>query len=779
MSQSPTTSSETSNTDNSGNSSQSRFPQTILAVSTEEFIEPVELTIRDGDGNTAILPNDLHGNFLVVGPSGSPDSSTVDEHQQVAWVSKDGWTPLYNGDGLIYRINFNNGSSNLKTRFVRPPCYYADHATAAANNSNNYEGLKFQNLGIARTSINKLGLRNQVNTAFVPFKLPEDESPNAASDRLLVTWDIGRPYEIDPETLETLNPLGENQDWLDLLPNQQPAPFKQVMSTAHPVFDSETGDLYTVNVGKSIWTLLAFPRSLKERLAENALSLKSIINDSAISAKLQDNFIKLYSLFLSIVKLLISFLGLLEKISRTLRGGYDFVHLMVWDGKQVGIKGKWNIVLPGSRPLKIDQTVHQMGLTKDYLVFAETSFKFSLENILAYQKNYLATAFKVLLADFIDYPQYPTTKLFVVKRSDLAATAIDYQKSPDAASGKSRNAIPKVVAKEVELAPEFSHFIVDYENPNNQIVAYVDHLAATDVAEYIRIFDRSAFDNRDRDDKKDKYDDPDLTTRTQKLAGSVVSPMDASRIGRCVIDGETGKVVDKQLVSDIKLNWSTAFYVCPDQRPTMKYTDIFWNSWGCWPDTLTERNVAAYERYSERLVPVEEVLDITYKGVPSSLCHLKIRTDSNNKTKIEIDPDNYYLFNNHYLGTSAQFIPRPNAEDQTDGYIACVVLTSDEFLSQSTEENNDPEWSQNSEIWIFDARKLAQGPLYKLSHPKLNIGFTIHSSWIAQAKSPSQHLDYDVREDHEYLVQQLIKNEPELGEKIRQLFDEEIYPNFD
>lgn len=759
--------------DNSDHNESSRFPQTIVAVSREELIEPEELTIRDSSGNEATLPDDLHGHYLVVGPAGSPDSSAVEGNKDVVWVSKDGWTPLYNGDGLIYRFSFDKGKAHLKTRFVKPPCYYADHATADESKNKDYQGLEFQNLGIARTSINKLGLRNQVNTAFVPFRLPDEES-----DRLLVTWDIGRPYEIDPQTLETLNPLGINQDWLDLLPNQQPAPFKQVMSSAHPVFDSETGDLYTVNVGKSIWTLVALPRSLKERLAENAESLKSIIGDSAISARLQDNFIRLYSAVLFIVRVIVFLLGIVEKAFRTLRGGYDFVHLMVWDGKKTGIKGKWNIVLPGNKPLKIDQTVHQMGLTKDYLVFAETSFKFSLENIMAYQKNALATAFKVLLADFIDYPQYPTTKLYIVKRSDLAATATDYEPSPDGNSLDSRKALPKVFAKEVELAPEFSHFIVDYENPNNQIVAYVDHLAATDVAEYIRIFDRSAFDNRDRDDKKDKYDDPDLTYRNQQLAGSVVSPMDASRIGRWVIDGETGKIVDQQLVSDIKLNWSTAFYVCPDQRPTKKYTDIFWNSWGCWPDTLTERNVAAYEQYSERLVSVEDVLDITYKGVPSNLCHFKIRTDSNNQTKVEIDQDNFYLFNNHYLGTSANFIPRPNAEDQTDGYIACVVLTSDKFLSQSDETDKEVKWSENSEVWIFDARKLAQGPLYKLSHPKLNIGFTIHSSWIAEAKSPKNTIDYDVKADHEYLIQQLIENEPELGEKIRKLFNEEVYPHF-
>lgn len=767
MSQSPVKPLKTKQKDNSNQNRPSRFPQGIVAVSREEFLSPIELTIRDKDDKEATLPNDLHGYFLIIGPSGSLDSPIVEGDDQVVWVSKDGWTPLYNGDGLVYSFNFDQGKASLKTRFVKPPCYYADKATT---NNESYKDLAFKNLGIARASLNKLGIRNQLNTAFLPFKLPGEES-----DRLLVSWDIGRPHEIDPETLETLAPVGKNKEWEEVLLGQPPQPFKQVMSSAHPVFDSNTGELFIVNVGKSLWTMLALPRSLKKRLEDHAKTVKS---NTGESKGIKDLFIQLYSLFLSIVRFLVNFLGIIEKVSRIFRKGHDFVHLLAWDGKQVGIKGKWNVVLPGNRRLKIDQTVHQMGLTQDYVIFAETSFKFSLENIFPYQKNYLVTAFKILVADFIDYPQFPRTKLYIVKRSELKSATGKTNKFFDWISQKLLKQLPKVVAQEVELAPEFSHYLVDYDNSNNQLVFYVDHIAATDVAEYIRIFDRSEYDDRDRDTVEDIYDDPELTYRLRKLAGSVVSPMDISRLGRWVIDGETGKIIDQQQVSHPDLNWSTAFYVCPDHRPTMKYTDIFWNSWGCWPDTLTERNVAAYAKYEERLVPKDEVVKKTYQGVPSSLCHLKIRTDSNNETKIEIDSENYYQFNNHYLGTSAQFIPRPDAEDQTDGYIACVVLTSDEFLSQSNREDNDPEWSQNSEIWIFDARKLNDGPLYKLSHPKLNIGFTIHASWIAEAKSPSNRIDYDVREDHEYLVKQLIDNEPKLGNKIRKLFDENVYPHF-
>ncbi|MEO1465696.1 MAG: carotenoid oxygenase family protein, partial [Cyanobacteria bacterium J06633_1] len=131
------------------------------------------------------------------------------------------------------------------------------------------------------------------------------------------------------------------------------------------------------------------------------------------------------------------------------------------------------------------------------------------------------------------------------------------------------------------------------------------------------------------------------------------------------------------------------------------------------------------------------------------------------------------------LGTSSQFIPRPGSEDQTDGYIVCAVLTGDRFLAQPTEADNDPDWSQNSEIWVFDAQALNQGPLYKLSHPKLNIGFSFHTTWMSEVKSPERRLAYDVRQDHEELVEELIKCQPAIEDPVRQLFEEEIYPHFE
>ncbi len=787
------------------------FPLTILAVSREEYYgqdadhQPLQLTIRDGltDQETE-LPEDLQGNVFILSPVGSIASQKVfsndpNHHKQIVWSSKDGWTPLYNGDGMIYRLSFQDKGATLKTRLMKPPCYYADRATL--DPTKDYKELGFSDLGISRNSPESLGARNQVNTAFLPFKTPAD-----THNRLLVTWDVGRPHELDPETLETLSPVGKSGDWASMLPTPE-QPFKQLMTSAHPCFAPDENKVYTINVGKSFWTMFGLLRSIRARLRDNAKSLETL-EQNPLASQLVVGVLKLYRKLLNLAKFSVQFLGLFSSIFQKF-AKHNFVHLMRWDGKQVAIEQQWNILLPGKKPLAIDQTVHQMGLTEKYLIIAESSFKFSLENTLPYQRSTMFNSLKIFLADFFDYPQFSSTKLYIVKREDLAKAAKKPKPWWSFLSRKKEPPLPVAIAKEVNIKPEFSHYLVDYKNPHDRIILHASHLAASDIAECIRSFDTSYYDHRDDDSQEDLYDDEILTSRVQQLAGNVVGPMDASRLGCWIIDGETAAVLasDQACYSeenpDFPLTWATAFYAYLDEQATDKFTDIFWNSWGAWPDLLTTRAAQQYQYYPEdhtqdehtndpngqREVPWEEVIRRTYEGIPSSLCHLKIdaNADDQNNPQVALKIIDEYKFkkgSKNVLGTSAQFVPRPKPENppegynpQTNGYIVCVVLTSDEFISDSDPGAN---WSKTSELWIFDAANLAQGPLYKLSHPKMNFGFTVHTTWLKETVSPTK-IDYDIRDDYEELVQSLIDNQPpksDLREKIRKLFDKEVYPNF-
>ena len=727
-----------------------QLPKAILSVSREE-LEKLDLTIKIGlTEESGILPDDLQGQIFIIGPVGSITSPKIleDSKSSVVLPSQNGWTPLYNGDGMVYCLSFAAKKAQIKSKLIKTPCYYADLATQNPNKS--YQELAFIDLGITRLSPLKLGLRNQLNTAFVVLN-----STNNQNERLLVTWDSGRSYEIDPQTLELIAPIGRNRDWEEITTLIKPLPFKQVISSAHPCYDPHTNETFTVNVGKSLSTVMQLSKIVSNFLQKTNSLVVNLLSTSSIDLKFKKRILSWLTLFLQAIKFL-------EKISQKLSKN-DFVYLLCWDSIGVEISGKWQILLSNVSPLKIDQTTHQIVLTRDYILVAETAFKLVIENFLPVQTSQIYEDIKILLQDILDLSQFPNSKNYLIERKNLQQNHNSNQYKLKFFSKKS-TAVPSVIAKEITIEPEFNHYLVDYANPDGMITLHIAHLGASDIAKSVRIFDKSPY--------KNKFNNKNL--EEPMLSGIPVSPMDISRLGCWVIDGNTGKIVTKYLVDDPKITWSTAFYAW--DRSRKKHTDIFWNSWGCSINTLTKRNFDAYKDYPHRKIPVEKVLELTYQGIPSNLCHLHIdRNPTTENPQVKLEIKSYYQFPPGMLGTSTQFVPRPEAQDQTDGYLVSVVITSDEFLSDDSDGESKSNWSNNTEIWIFDARKLPDGPLYRLSHSQLNMGFTFHTTWLKEAISPPAR-DYDIREDYDYLIQQ---QPPELRDKIQDLFDKEIYPNFD
>ena len=79
------------------------------------------------------------------------------------------------------------------------------------------------------------GHTNAANTAPLPW-----------GDRLFMTWDAGRPVEIDPVTLGFLGEVGHRSEWATFEVSPQPV-LPMVMTTAHPVIDPDRDVLWTVN----------------------------------------------------------------------------------------------------------------------------------------------------------------------------------------------------------------------------------------------------------------------------------------------------------------------------------------------------------------------------------------------------------------------------------------------------------------------------------------------------------------------------------------------------
>lgn len=184
------------------------FPRSVLRGVRAEVEGP--LTVVSG-----AVPRDMLGFALVVGA-----------------VPEGGGVPLFTGDGMIYRLGFEGGAPSLKTRLVRTDDFLLDEA------SRGDPELAYVSAGMARLSP-AFGARNFANTALTPI----------AGGRLVASYDAGRPWEIDPATLETLTPVGRQSSWRGSLPPLSPgfAFMPLHMSTAHPAWDPDERALYAVN----------------------------------------------------------------------------------------------------------------------------------------------------------------------------------------------------------------------------------------------------------------------------------------------------------------------------------------------------------------------------------------------------------------------------------------------------------------------------------------------------------------------------------------------------
>lgn len=178
------------------------------------------------------------------------------------------------------------------------------------------------------------------------------------------------------------------------------------------------------------------------------------------------------------------------------------------------------------------------------------------------------------------------------------------------------------------------------------------------------------------------------TDNLQQLPGVVCGPMDESCFGYHLIDVKTGHV-ESDYAADREYTWAAAFYVYRDDRPTSQFDTLYWNSWGCWSDILSQHVFDLYRDYQPRRVPIEEVLKLTRSGIPANLYQLKIDRKTKDRVR-RLTLGDRYQFPPGYLGTSAQFIPKAGQSGATAGYIICVVIHSDALLST---DENAPDWS--------------------------------------------------------------------------------------
>lgn len=493
-----------------------RTPASLMAASRQEL--DVDLHVISGT-----LPRDIFGHAFTI--CALPFASGG---------------PAFSGDGLIYRVDFGRSRPGLRTRLSKTPSWFVDEATRGTDK-------EFVTRGFVRMS-SVWGARNQANTAFVTM-----------GERIMATYDAGRPFEFDPVSMAMITPVGAQSEWRSSMPEGMlNGPFDVFFSTAHPFYDDHTGFLFSVNY-----------------------------RGGALAGD-----------------------------------GEAFTDVVRWDG--AGDLERWSLVLEDGSPVEIQQSTHQIGVTRDYVVIMDTAFYIEGEQIVN--------------PDF-SAAQSPDTVIYIARRADLKPGRDEVQ------------------VRRLVIAREAVHFLCDYDDAGGQIVMHLAHSCASDASEWVRADDvLVASGEAVRDD----------------VVGVPPASTDIALMARYVIDADAGRVVDMEMTFDETYTWSAALYTHRGGAPAGRHDDLYWVSAGFSADILTQRVYDLYADYPYRTIALA---DLPTAGKSNTLFRMATA-----RTQIA----DGYIFPPGRFGFSPQFMPRAGSRGPTDGYLICTVISDDTSWVNST-----------------------------------------------------------------------------------------------
>jgi all-trans-8'-apo-beta-carotenal 15,15'-oxygenase len=207
--------------------------------------EEADIVVESTDGQ---VPPFVQGTYFLNGPARFGADSFSYQH----WLD---------GDGMVSALRFLNNQIRFTSRYVRSTKFVEEQE--AGEPLFRTFGTTFQ--GSRLNSLSN-GLESPVNVSVYPF-----------GDHLLAFGEQGLPWDLDPETLETRGPYTFNGRL------NQASPF-----SAHPKFDSESGEMFNFGVFFSSTPRLYFycfgPEGLRYRKAAN-LEFPCSVHDFSISKR--------------------------------------------------------------------------------------------------------------------------------------------------------------------------------------------------------------------------------------------------------------------------------------------------------------------------------------------------------------------------------------------------------------------------------------------------------------------------------------------------------------
>ncbi len=736
------------------------------------------------------LPNNLYGYIYLmtqcgtVNSGGYPYPAKVDGKRNPEYGS-----PVLNGNGMIFMFDLSQPNEvKVSSQLVKTPSYYADEASKVGGESRkDFEHFHFSNAGISRMSF-LLGSVNYANTALIPVQFKNDSGPS-----LLATYDTGRPIKIDPSTLEFVSPIGYNKEWLVGVPPFLTGPFPMFETTAHPSWDPVDKVLYAVNFTKSAATdnsrqylyeiLRKDKGSLKKDLKIIAQSFK---NHGSKDKAVQDIYNAIEKRGKNIVttkkkkkkrgffgRILGSSLGWIEKWLLSWLGNkieaatktIDEVRLVRFDGS--GALQTWKLVDEKEESLVIYQCMHQTSISEHYILLMDSSFKFSFDLLINNpfpHEPEIDELIRILGSKTI----LPSTQVWIIKKSDLGSSDTVVAR---AVSGQPIEGLTNKPYGGVPM--ECVHFSTDYDDTNDQITIYTAHNNAMCLAEWIRPYDINFF-------TKEAYN---ASTISNYAAGQLA----LSSIGKYVINGTTAAFVpeectiikeegnlppienlDGKPLKNIGPNtWGIGLYAYRDMisptNPGSKIKQLYFVNFGTQPELLSQFIYDLYKEVPNRKLTLEQIEAYTKCGIPQSI----MRIDTASMTMAD-----HYEVDWGVFPMSVQFIPMKTPSttippDQ-DGYIWLTV-------KQLTQQGNN--FVYQSQVWLFEAWQLSNGPICKLAADDFNFCTSLHITWLETAQAITTDYKVDIEKDFTESIDNSFLEVIE-KEKYQDFFKTYVYPHF-
>jgi len=261
----------------------------------------------------------------------------------------------------------------------------------------------------------------------------------------------------------------------------------------------------------------------------------------------------------------------------------------------------------------------------------------------------------------------------------------------------------RATAVRVEIPGESAHFLVERSDADDRLTIALMHQHSADPSEWVRAGDV-------------RYHDGAPVPASK--VGMMVSPADLTPHGRYVVDARTGAVLESRLLDDERLQGVT-LWSRDERNAAQPLAESLWVTLGFDPDLMTTRITDAYRDHPHRIVPLDEMPTVATPGRMMRLDH----------AGLSVLDDLELPFG--WLPMSPTFVPRRNGSTDSggtssgglgDGYLVTIVLGPD-----------------GDEVWILDAGDLARGPIARLRHPRLDVGFSLHTCWLPDLAPPGEY----------------------------------------